>query len=81
MSCLHQKRVMQPEYSCTDFTGVEPWARFSGASTKTCSWAGRTLVQFRPFLPSIEMWVEFNASGCYIIDPRHLHSLDGLKTA
>jgi len=23
MSCLHQKRVMQPQYSCTDFTGVD----------------------------------------------------------
>eukprot|EP00913_Durusdinium_trenchii_P034673 g32436.t1 len=25
MSCLHQKRVMQPQYSCTDFTGIDPW--------------------------------------------------------
>ena len=27
MSCLHQKRVMQPQYSCSDFTGVEAWTR------------------------------------------------------
>ena len=27
MSCLHQKRVMQPQYSCSDFTGVDAGTR------------------------------------------------------
>ncbi|CAJ1351122.1 unnamed protein product [Effrenium voratum] len=37
MSCLHQKRVMQPQYSCTDFTGVDSQTSCFGRGDQTNS--------------------------------------------
>eukprot|EP00440_Ansanella_granifera_P042290 gb/GFBE01045850.1/.p1 GENE.gb/GFBE01045850.1/~~gb/GFBE01045850.1/.p1 ORF type:complete len:346 (+),score=58.38 gb/GFBE01045850.1/:1-1038(+) len=37
MSCLHQKRVMQPQYSCTDFTGVDSQTSCFGRGDQTDS--------------------------------------------
>jgi len=37
MSCLHQKRVMQPQYSCTDFTGVDSQTSCFGRGSQTNS--------------------------------------------
>jgi len=37
MACLHQKRVMQPQYSCTDFTGVDSQTSCFGRGSQTNS--------------------------------------------
>jgi len=37
MSCLHQKRVLQPQYSCTDFTGVDSETSCFGRGTQSNS--------------------------------------------
>lgn len=37
MSCLHQKRVMQPQYSCSDFTGVDSKTSCFGRGDSTGS--------------------------------------------
>ena len=58
MSCLHQKRVMQPEYSCTDFTGVDSQSSCFGRGDETHSKCMFVSYQARlplhPFEPLLE---------------------------